>query len=46
MGENFNENLKEARIKSGLSQKEVSENIGVAKIKLILYMKVEIESRT
>ena len=30
MGENFNENLKEARIKSGLSQKEVSENIGVA----------------
>ena len=45
MGENFNENLKEARIKSGLSQKEVSENIGVAN-QLILYMKVEIESRT
>ena len=30
MGENFNENLKEARLKSGLSQKELSENIGVS----------------
>lgn len=37
MGENFNENLKEARIKSGLSQKEVSENIGVAKSTYSLY---------
>ena len=33
----FNENLKEARIKSGLSQKEVSENIGVAKSTYSLY---------
>lgn len=31
MGEHFNENLKEARLKSGLSQKDLSENIGVAK---------------
>ena len=30
MGEKFNENLKEARIKKGLSQKEVADNIGVA----------------
>ncbi|WP_251393100.1 helix-turn-helix domain-containing protein [Mediterraneibacter agrestimuris] len=37
MGENFKENLKEARIKSGLSQKEVSENIGVAKSTYSLY---------
>lgn len=37
MGENFNENLKEARIRSGLSQKEVSENIGVAKSTYSLY---------
>ena len=37
MGENFYENLKEARIKSGLSQKEVSENIGVAKSTYSLY---------
>ena len=37
MGENFNENLKKARIKSGLSQKEVSENIGVAKSTYSLY---------
>ena len=37
MGENFNENLKEARIKSGLLQKEVSENIGVAKSTYSLY---------
>ena len=31
MGDNFNDNLKEARLRSGLSQKEVAENIGVAK---------------
>ena len=37
MGENFNENLKEARLKSGLSQKDVSENIGVAKSTYSLY---------
>ena len=37
MGENFNENLKEARVKSGLSQKELSENIGVAKSTYSLY---------
>ena len=37
MGENFNENLKEARLKSGLSQKELSENIGVAKSTYSLY---------
>ena len=29
MGDNFNDNLKEARLRSGLSQKEVAENIGV-----------------
>lgn len=37
MGENFNENLKEARLKSGLSQKDASENIGVAKSTYSLY---------
>ena len=37
MGENFNENLKEARLKSGLSQKDLSENIGVAKSTYSLY---------
>lgn len=37
MGDNFNENLKEARLKSGLSQKELSENIGVAKSTYSLY---------
>ena len=37
MGEHFNENLKEARLKSGLSQKDLSENIGVAKSAYSLY---------
>ena len=37
MGENFNENLKEARLKSGLYQKDLSENIGVAKSTYSLY---------
>lgn len=37
MGEKFNENLKEARIKKGLSQKEVADNIGVAKSTYSLY---------
>lgn len=37
MGEHFNENLKEARLKSGLSQKDLSENIGVAKSTYSLY---------
>ena len=37
MGGNFNENLKEARLKSGLSQKDLSENIGVAKSTYSLY---------
>lgn len=37
MGDNFNENLKEARLKSGLSQKDVAENIGVAKSTYSLY---------
>lgn len=37
MGENFNENLKEARLKSGLSQKDLSENVGVAKSTYSLY---------
>lgn len=37
MGENFNENLKKARLESGLSQKELSENIGVAKSTYSLY---------
>lgn len=37
MGENFNENLKEARLKSGLSQKDLSENIDVAKSTYSLY---------
>ena len=37
MGENFNENLKEARLKSVLSQKDLSENIGVAKSTYSLY---------
>lgn len=31
MGDKFNENLKAAREKRGLSQKEVAESIGVAK---------------
>ena len=29
MGDNFNENLKEARLKSGFSQKDVAENFPV-----------------
>lgn len=37
MGENFNENLKEARLKKGSSQKDVAENIGVAKSTYSLY---------
>ena len=37
MGEHFNENLKEARLKSGLSQKDLSKNIGVAKSTYSLY---------
>ena len=37
MGENFNESLKEARLKYGLSQKDLSENIGVAKSTYSLY---------
>ena len=37
MGENFNENLKEARLKSGLSEKDLYENIGVAKSTYSLY---------
>ena len=39
MGDNFNDNLKEARLRSGLSQKEVAENIGVAKSTYSLYEK-------
>lgn len=37
MGDNFNENLKEARLKSGMSQKDLAENIGVAKSTYSLY---------
>ena len=37
MGDNFNENLKLAREKKGLSQKEVAESIGVAKSTYSLY---------
>ena len=37
MGDNFNENLKAARINAGRSQKEVAENIGVAKSTYSLY---------
>ena len=37
MCDNFNDNLREARLKSGLSQKELSENIGVAKSTYSLY---------
>ena len=37
MGEKFNENLKAARERKGLSQKEVAENIGVAKSTYSLY---------
>lgn len=37
MGDNFNENLKYAREKKGLTQKEVAEGIGVAKSTYSLY---------
>lgn len=37
MGEHFNENLKEVRLKKGISQKEVAEKIGVAKSTYSLY---------
>lgn len=37
MGDYFNENLKYAREQKGLSQKEVSEKIGVAKSTYSLY---------
>lgn len=37
MGDRFCENLKEARINSGLSQKEVAEQLGVAKSTYSLY---------
>ena len=37
MGDKFNENLKVAREKRGLSQKEVAESIGVAKSTYSLY---------
>ena len=37
MGDKFNENLKAAREKRGLSQKEAAESIGVAKSTYSLY---------
>jgi transcriptional regulator with XRE-family HTH domain len=37
MGENFNDNLKTARERKGLSQNEVAEKIGVAKSTYSLY---------
>ena len=37
MGEKFNENLKIARERKGLSQKDMAENIGVAKSTYSLY---------
>ena len=37
MSEQFNQNLKEARLKKELSQKEVAEKIGVAKSTYSLY---------
>ena len=37
MGNNFNENLKIARDRKGLSQKEMAESIGVAKSTYSLY---------
>lgn len=37
MGDNFNDNLRNARLKKGYSQKEVAENIGVAKSTYSLY---------
>ena len=36
MGDKFNENLKTARERKGISQKEIAENIGVAKSTLSL----------
>lgn len=37
MGEKFNENLKLARERKGISQKDIAENIGVAKSTYSLY---------
>ena len=37
MGDNFNDNLRNARLKKGYSQKEVAEKIGVAKSTYSLY---------
>ena len=37
MGENFNENLKIARERKGISQKDMAESIGVAKSTYSLY---------
>ena len=37
MGDNFNENLKNARERKGMSQKDVAEEIGVAKSTYSLY---------
>lgn len=37
MGEKFNENLKLARERKGISQKDMAENIGVAKSTYSLY---------
>lgn len=37
MGDKFNENLKKARLQKGLSQKELAEEIGVAKSTYSLY---------
>ena len=37
MGELFNENLREARIAAGMSQKDVADRIGVAKSTYSLY---------
>ncbi len=37
MGDNFNENLKNARERKGISQKDVAEKIGVAKSTYSLY---------
>lgn len=37
MGDKFNENLKTARIRKGLTQKDIAERIGVAKSTYSLY---------
>jgi transcriptional regulator with XRE-family HTH domain len=37
MGDNFNENLKLARIRTGLTQKAIADGIGVAKSTYSLY---------